>query len=90
MAEKKDNVAIQVSPELARPFYSNLAQVGHTQEEFFIDFLAVVGQTGTLNARIALSPTHFKRVVKALQENLGNYETTHGEIEVRDSEKLVI
>lgn len=46
-----------------------------------MDFLNVFLLTGTLNSRIIVSLGHFKRMVKAMSENLAKYEATHRRIE---------
>ncbi|HEY5765957.1 MAG TPA: DUF3467 domain-containing protein [Candidatus Deferrimicrobiaceae bacterium] len=81
MANEKP-VEIQVAfPEHLRGgVYSNNMIVAHTREEFFLDFLMVAPPTGTVTARVILSPGHDKRVVTALQENLAKYEATFGTI----------
>jgi len=40
---------------------------------------------GTLNARVIVSPSHYKRMVAAMQENLKRYEETHGTIAAGDA-----
>ena len=81
MANEKP-VEIQISfPEHLRGgVYSNNMIVAHTKEEFFLDFLMVAPPTGTVTARVILSPGHVKRVVGALQENLAKYEASFGQI----------
>lgn len=81
MANEKP-VEIQVAfPEHLRGgVYSNNMIVAHTKDEFFLDFLMVAPPTGTVTARVILSPGHVKRVVGALQENLAKYEASFGPI----------
>ena len=81
MADNKQ-IQIKVSDETLRGVYTNLTQVNHTKEEFIIDFLNILPPTGTLNARVILSPAHLKRVIKALENNLENYEKKFGVIEL--------
>lgn len=61
--------------------YSNLMQIAHTKEEFWFDFFNIMGQIGTLNARIIVSPGHAKRMIAALADNLRKYESQFGVIE---------
>jgi len=37
--------------------------------------------------RVILSPTHFKSLIAAMQENLGNYEKQFGELKSSETEK---
>jgi len=65
--------------------YSNNMIVAHTREEFFLDFLMVAPPTGTLTARVILSPGHVKRVVAAFQENIAKYEAAFGSIRAAEA-----
>ena len=73
-------VQIKASDESLRGVYANMANVLHTQEEFVIDFLNVFPPTGSLNARVILSPGHFKRLLVAMTDNLGKYEAQFGSV----------
>lgn len=74
-------INIKATDEKLKGEYSNVMQILHTKEEFVLDFLNVFPPTGTLNSRIILSPGHFKRMVKAMQENLEKYEASFGKLE---------
>jgi hypothetical protein len=75
-------VQVKISDEVLKGTYANMAQVGHTQEEFVIDFMNILPPTGILASRIIMSPSHFKRVLAAMQENLKQYESQNGLINV--------
>ncbi len=77
-------IQIKASEEDMKGRYANLAMINHTKEEFIADFLNVVPPSGTLNARVIMSPGHFKRLTKALDENLKKYEEKFGKIEESD------
>jgi hypothetical protein len=76
------NVEIKVRlPEnMAAGVYANSMMVQHTGDEFIMDFIIAVGGTGSVVARIITNPTHMKRVLAALQDNVKKYESTHGPI----------
>jgi hypothetical protein len=78
-------INIKATDEKLKGEYSNVMQILHTKEEFVMDFLNVFPPTGTLNSRIIVSPGHFKRMVKAMDENLKKYETSFGTIEVSEA-----
>lgn len=82
-------VQIKATDEKLKGEYSNVMQILHTKEEFVLDFLNVFPPTGTLNSRIILSPGHFKRMVKAMDENLKKYEATHGKIAESEAPKSI-
>ena len=79
--KKRKGAQIKVPEEVARGTYANAMAVFHTREEFVIDFLNVFPPTGIATARIITSPGHIKRIIRALQENLGRYEERFGPIE---------
>lgn len=82
MSEQKVAQKIQISfPEnLKGGVYSNLMQVGHTREEFILDFIMVSPPIGALTARVIMSPGHMKRTIAALKENVKKYEENFGTI----------
>ena len=45
----------------------------------------VAPPTGTVTARVILSPGHVKRVVAALRENLAKYEAAFGPIRAAEA-----
>lgn len=88
MSEPKNQpqqIQIKATDEKLKGEYANLMQVLHTKEEFVLDFLNVFPPTGTLNARIIVSPGHFKRMLAAMQENLGRYEAQFGDVTASDA-----
>ncbi len=73
-------VQIKASDEILRGHYSNMANILHTKEEFVLDFLNVFPPTGTFNARVIVSPGHFKRMLVAMTDNLAKYESQFGNV----------
>jgi 3-deoxy-D-manno-octulosonic-acid transferase len=82
--ESSKQVQIKATDDKLKGEYSNAMQVLHTKEEFVVDFLSVFPPSGMLNARIIVSPGHFKRMAKAIQDNLERYEEKFGKIEESD------
>jgi hypothetical protein len=78
---------IKATDEKLKGEYANMMQILHNKEEFVLDFLNIFPPTGTLNSRIIVSPGHFKRMVKALEENLKKYEDQFGKISEADMPK---
>jgi len=74
-------VRIKAKDEVLGGVYANTMIVVHTKEEFVLDFLAVFPPQGMLNARVIISPGHLKRLIRALQDNLGKYESKFGTIQ---------
>lgn len=73
-------IQIKATDEVLKGLYSNMANILHTKEEFVLDFMNVFPPTGTLNARVIVSPMHFKRMVIAMAENLKKYEGQFGSV----------
>ncbi len=81
----KQQIQIKASDEKLKGEYSNVMQILHTQEEFVLDFLNVFPPTGTLNSRIVVTPGHFKRMIKAMEDNLKKYEDKFGKVKEADT-----
>lgn len=85
MADKQqpqNQINIELSEELAEGTFANLAMIGHTQEEFVIDFIRIMPNMpkAKVKSRVILTPTHAKRFMRALVENIQRYEAQHGPI----------
>ncbi len=85
--QKQQQMQIKISDEVLKGVYANAMQVGHTKEEFILDFmnLSPYQGVGIVNAKIIMSPGHLKRVIAALQDNLSKYENQFGKIEEADA-----
>ena len=79
-APSGQTVQVKMSDEVLKGAYANMAQVGHSAEEFVIDFMNVFPPAGAVTARVVVSPSHFKRIVAAMQDNLKKYEEEFGTI----------
>ncbi len=78
----KNQLNIELSEEVADGIYSNLAVITHSNAEFVIDFVRVMPgmPKAKVKSRILLTPQHAKRLMRALADNIGKYETAHGKI----------
>jgi hypothetical protein len=77
----EQQIKIKAKDEDLKGVYSNLMQVSHTKEEFVLDFFLALPPEGILVSRVIMSPGHLKRMIKALQNNVGKYEEKFGKIE---------
>ena len=87
MEQKQNNqLQINVTPDVAQGKYANLAIIGHSQSEFILDFASVMPGQKNANvvSRIVLAPEHAKRLLAALQDNVGKYEANFGTIQIRN------
>lgn len=84
MQEIKTEIQIEIDDQTAQGIYSNLAMIAHSETEFIFDFIFVQPQTNKakVKARIITSPTHAKRLMLAMQENISRYEQRFGEIKI--------
>jgi hypothetical protein len=73
-------IQVKVSDEVLRGAYANMAQIAHTGEEFILDFVNITPPSGSLVARVIVSPAHAKRLIVALQDNVSRFEKQFGTI----------
>ncbi len=86
--ENKNNqneIKIELTPDVAKGTYSNLAFITHGPAEFFIDFIALAPNMpqAKVQSRIIMTPENAKNLLMALNENVRKYEATFGEIKPR-------
>ncbi len=80
-------IKIGFPQELQGGAYANNMVVSHTKEEFILDFIMVAPPTGTVTARVIVSPGHMKRILEALRDNVAKYETSFGAIQIAEEPK---
>lgn len=87
MENNENQLNIELTPEIAEGIYSNLAIISHSSSEFVIDFVRIMPGTPKANvkSRIILTPEHAKRLLFALQENIGKYEAQNGKIKISEN-----
>jgi len=85
---QQQQISIQMDAQNATGVYSNLMMISHRKEEFILDFLFVQPQrtpqgqaVANLRARVITTPEHMKRILKAIEENVGRYEQAFGPIQ---------
>lgn len=73
---------IELKEEVAQGTYANLAIITHSSSEFIMDFIRVMPgmPKAGVQSRIVLAPEHAKRLLRALEENIGKYECAFGSI----------
>lgn len=79
--QPQPNQQIKLTDNIVGAEYANFAQIMHNKEEFRLMFAHVFEPTGKIVSKITVTPSHFKRIVLAMQENLKRYEKQFGEIE---------
>jgi predicted transcriptional regulator len=88
--ENKNELNIELSAEIAEGIYSNLAIISHSSSEFVIDFVRIMPGTPKANvkSRIILTPEHAKRLLYAMQDNIGKFEQQNGKIKLGDQQPI--
>ncbi len=87
--DNKKQLNLDLKPEVAQGTYSNLAIISHSRSEFIIDFAAMLPglQKPEVRSRILMTPEHCKRLLNALVDNIGRYESQFGPISLGGPEK---
>lgn len=73
-------ISIKISDETHRGVYANKVIIGHTHEEFILDFIADFPPGPQIVSRVITSPAHAMALLEALRENVGRYEKQYGAI----------
>jgi hypothetical protein len=84
MAQDPKEIKINFPEKIQAGVYANNMVVGHTKEEFILDFIMVSPPVGTVTARVIVSPGHMKRVLEALRDNVSKYESAFGVIAIAE------
>jgi hypothetical protein len=87
MSEEKPKRSKSLSVELPKdlePVYANFALISHTASELIIDLAQVLPNqpSAQVKSRIVMTPLNSKLLLRALNDNLGKYESSFGEIHI--------
>ena len=76
------NISIDIASDVAQGVYSNFAIISHSPTEMVLDFAQVLPGTKNANvrSRIIMAPSHAKRLLAALRDNIDRYEDQFGTI----------
>lgn len=82
MAEQKE-LKINIAPDKQQGVFANLALIAHTPTEFVMDFAQLMPGVPQANvvARVVVTPDQAKKILGALQNNIGQYEQKFGTIQ---------
>ena len=89
MEQKK--LDIDLSPEVARGNYANLAIITHSSSEFILDFIEHMPgmPKAQVTSRVIMTPEHAKRLLMALSDNVSKYEAANGPIKLPEPHPMV-
>ena len=81
--EQPNQLNIEISEEISEGVYANLVIITHRHAEFIVDFVNVMPGTpkSKVKSRIILTPTHAKRFMKAMIDNVKKFESSNGIIQ---------
>jgi hypothetical protein len=84
--DKKSQINIELSEEVAEGVYANLVMIAHSNSEFVIDFIRLMPGVpkAKVKSRIVVTPEHAKRLLYALKDNIEKFEETFGAIKKTD------
>ena len=82
-SEEQKELKINIAPDKAQGVFANLALIAHTPTEFVLDFAQLMPgiQQANVVSRIVVTPDQAKKLLGALQNNIGQYEKKFGTIE---------
>ncbi len=82
----ENQVNIELTEEMATGIYSNLAIITHSQAEMVCDFVQMMPgmPKAKVRSRVIMTPQNAKRFMRALAENIQNYEQHFGAIVEND------
>ena len=80
--KKKNELQIELSPEVAEGEYVNMSIVTHSPNEFVLDFVRILPNLpkAKVKSRIILTPSQAKRLKEVLQRQINIYEANNGVI----------
>ena len=92
MADNKQQLQIEIKPEVAQGVYSNMVLITHSSNEVILDFVSMMPGMPKANvaSRVVMVPEHAKRLLAALQENIVRYEREFGAIKIPNKESRTI
>ena len=84
MADNKQQLQIEIKPEVAQGVYSNMVLITHSSNEVILDFVSMMPGMPKANvaSRVVMVPEHAKRLLFALQDNIAKYEAQFGVIDL--------
>jgi hypothetical protein len=78
--QKATEIQINTGDEILRGKYSNNMIAAHSADEFILDWLINSPSGVHLVSRIIVTPSHMKRIIDVLKDNLDKYEKQFGSL----------
>lgn len=80
VVSQKKEIKVRVPENLQAGTFANNTMISHSREEFIIDFLMVAPPGGHVVSRVVVTPSHMKRMIATMQDNLQKYERNNGPV----------
>ena len=82
MSQKQNQINIELTDEVSKGKYANLAMIAHSSSEFVIDFIQLMPGVpkAKVNSRVIITPEHAKKFSLALSDNISKYEKKYSQI----------
>jgi hypothetical protein len=83
MNMEQKELKINIAQDKAQGVFANLALISHTPTEFVLDFAQIMPGVPQANvvSRVIVTPDQAKKILGALQNNIGQYEQKFGTIQ---------
>jgi hypothetical protein len=78
--QQRTEIQINTGDDILRGKYSNNMIASHSADEFILDWLLNSPSGVHLVSRIIVTPSHVKRIIHVLKDNLDKYEKQFGSI----------
>lgn len=84
MDKKTQQINVELPQDVAEGNYANLALIAHSPSEFILDFARMLPglPKAKVCARMVMTPTNAKALLRTLQTNIQRYEENFGEIKM--------
>lgn len=84
-------ININLSEEIAKGSYSNLAIITHSSSEFILDFARMLPGVpkAEVTNRIIMTAEHAKRLFMALSDNIAKFEAQYGDIKLNNTKGTI-
>ena len=88
--EQQQQLNIELTEEIADGQYANLAVITHSFAEFIVDFVNVMPNMpkSKVKSRIVMTPPHAKRLMRALIDNVKQFEAANGVIKDQETQAI--
>jgi 3-methyladenine DNA glycosylase Tag len=88
--QEQQQLNIELTEEVADGQYANLAVITHSFAEFIIDFVNVMPNMpkSKVKSRVIMTPQHAKRLMRALIDNVKQFEAANGVIKDQENQAM--